>query len=213
VDSDAAIGEMRRLAREFGLFVGPSSGAHLLAARERGARACGTSSRFSATRARSTSTTTSSAPDQAAQRRHPQDLAPGNPGRARAADRQTGGYPVLLPGLLLAAARRPPGSGSGLPPVADRRCRRDRAPAWPARRFVGGSGGAVPCRSERRVRSSTPARQVVGAEERDRGGICYSYWRWLIGRRTPPGTGHRPERCSAIQRRSTNSSLTVIATR
>jgi cysteine synthase len=34
VDSDAAIGEMRRLAREFGLFVGPSSGAHLLAARE-----------------------------------------------------------------------------------------------------------------------------------------------------------------------------------
>src|SRR5256885_10241674 len=34
VDSDAAIGEMRRLAREFGLFVGPSSGAHLLAARD-----------------------------------------------------------------------------------------------------------------------------------------------------------------------------------
>jgi cysteine synthase A len=33
VDSGAAIGEMRRLAREFGLFVGPSSGAHLLAAR------------------------------------------------------------------------------------------------------------------------------------------------------------------------------------
>ena len=28
VDSAAAIGEMRRLAREFGLFVGPSSGAH-----------------------------------------------------------------------------------------------------------------------------------------------------------------------------------------
>ena len=37
VDSDAAISEMRRLAREFGLFVGPSSGAHLLAARELGA--------------------------------------------------------------------------------------------------------------------------------------------------------------------------------
>ena len=34
VDSDAAIGEMRRLAREHGLFVGPSSGAHLVAARE-----------------------------------------------------------------------------------------------------------------------------------------------------------------------------------
>ena len=34
VDSDAAISEMRRLPREFGLFVGPSSGAHLLAARE-----------------------------------------------------------------------------------------------------------------------------------------------------------------------------------
>ncbi|MDN5763950.1 MAG: cysteine synthase family protein [Microlunatus sp.] len=34
VDSDRAIAEMRRLAREFGLFVGPSSGAHLLAARE-----------------------------------------------------------------------------------------------------------------------------------------------------------------------------------
>jgi cysteine synthase len=38
VDSDAAIAEMRRLAREFGLFVGPSSGAHLLAARELPAR-------------------------------------------------------------------------------------------------------------------------------------------------------------------------------
>jgi cysteine synthase A len=33
VDSDQAIGEMRRLAREFGLFVGPSSGAHIVAAR------------------------------------------------------------------------------------------------------------------------------------------------------------------------------------
>jgi cysteine synthase A len=33
VDSDEAIGEMRRLARTFGLFVGPSSGAHLVAAR------------------------------------------------------------------------------------------------------------------------------------------------------------------------------------
>ena len=31
-----AIGEMRRLAREFGLFVGPSSGAHLVAARSYG---------------------------------------------------------------------------------------------------------------------------------------------------------------------------------
>jgi cysteine synthase len=38
VDSDAAISEMRRLAREFGLFVGPSSGAHLVAARELRAR-------------------------------------------------------------------------------------------------------------------------------------------------------------------------------
>jgi cysteine synthase len=38
VDSGAAIGEMRRLAREFGLFVGPSSGAHLCAARELRAR-------------------------------------------------------------------------------------------------------------------------------------------------------------------------------
>ena len=38
VDSDAAIGEMRRLARELGLFVGPSSGAHLLAARQLRAR-------------------------------------------------------------------------------------------------------------------------------------------------------------------------------
>jgi cysteine synthase len=34
VDSDAAISEMRRMASEFGLLVGPSSGAHLLAARE-----------------------------------------------------------------------------------------------------------------------------------------------------------------------------------
>jgi cysteine synthase len=34
VDSEQAILEMRRLAREFGLFVGPSSGAHLIAARE-----------------------------------------------------------------------------------------------------------------------------------------------------------------------------------
>lgn len=33
VDSDDSIAEMRRLARDFGLFVGPSSGAHLLAAR------------------------------------------------------------------------------------------------------------------------------------------------------------------------------------
>ncbi len=38
VDSEAAIAEMRRLAREFGLFVGPSSGAHLVAARELRAR-------------------------------------------------------------------------------------------------------------------------------------------------------------------------------
>jgi cysteine synthase A len=38
VDSDAAIAEMRRLAREFGMFVGPSSGAHLVAARELRAR-------------------------------------------------------------------------------------------------------------------------------------------------------------------------------
>ena len=41
VDSDAAISEMRRLAREDGLFVGPSSGAHLLAARELQARCPG----------------------------------------------------------------------------------------------------------------------------------------------------------------------------
>jgi cysteine synthase A len=34
VDSELAIAEMRRLAREFGIFVGPSSGAHLVAARE-----------------------------------------------------------------------------------------------------------------------------------------------------------------------------------
>lgn len=33
VESDAAIIEMRRLAREHGLFVGPSSGAHMIAAR------------------------------------------------------------------------------------------------------------------------------------------------------------------------------------
>src|SRR5215469_9670597 len=38
VDSDAAISQMRRLARVFGLFVGPSSGAHLVAARELRAR-------------------------------------------------------------------------------------------------------------------------------------------------------------------------------
>src|SRR5262252_6935853 len=38
VDSDAAIREMRRLARESGLFVGPSSGAHLVAAQELRAR-------------------------------------------------------------------------------------------------------------------------------------------------------------------------------
>jgi cysteine synthase len=38
VDSELAISEMRRLAREFGLFVGPSSGAHLVAARELRAR-------------------------------------------------------------------------------------------------------------------------------------------------------------------------------
>lgn len=33
VDSDEAVAEMRRLAREFGIFVGPSSGANLVAAR------------------------------------------------------------------------------------------------------------------------------------------------------------------------------------
>jgi cysteine synthase A len=33
VDSEAAIGEMRRMARQFGLFVGPSSGANLVAAK------------------------------------------------------------------------------------------------------------------------------------------------------------------------------------
>jgi cysteine synthase A len=33
VDSDEAIAEMRRLASSFGLFVGPSSGAHLIAAK------------------------------------------------------------------------------------------------------------------------------------------------------------------------------------
>jgi cysteine synthase A len=33
VDSEQAIAEMRRLAKKFGLFVGPSSGAHLVAAR------------------------------------------------------------------------------------------------------------------------------------------------------------------------------------
>ncbi|TAM87856.1 MAG: cysteine synthase family protein [Jatrophihabitans sp.] len=34
IDSDRAIAEMRRLAREYGMFVGPSSGAHLIAARQ-----------------------------------------------------------------------------------------------------------------------------------------------------------------------------------
>ena len=34
VDSEQAIAEMRRLAKQFGLFVGPSSGAHLVAARD-----------------------------------------------------------------------------------------------------------------------------------------------------------------------------------
>jgi len=38
VDSELAISEMRRLASQFGLFVGPSSGAHLAAARELQAR-------------------------------------------------------------------------------------------------------------------------------------------------------------------------------
>jgi len=33
VDSEEAVGEMRRLARQYGLFVGPSSGANLIAAR------------------------------------------------------------------------------------------------------------------------------------------------------------------------------------
>jgi cysteine synthase A len=34
VDSEEAVAEMRRLAREHGLFVGPSSGAHMIAARQ-----------------------------------------------------------------------------------------------------------------------------------------------------------------------------------
>ena len=33
VSSDAAVAEMRRLAREHGIFVGPSSGAHMVAAK------------------------------------------------------------------------------------------------------------------------------------------------------------------------------------
>ena len=33
MDSDEAIAEMRQLARQYGLFVGPSSGAHIVAAR------------------------------------------------------------------------------------------------------------------------------------------------------------------------------------
>jgi cysteine synthase A len=38
IESDEAVDEMRRLAREHGLFVGPSSGAHLVAARQLRAR-------------------------------------------------------------------------------------------------------------------------------------------------------------------------------
>ncbi len=34
VNSEDAVREMRRLAREHGIFVGPSSGAHMIAARE-----------------------------------------------------------------------------------------------------------------------------------------------------------------------------------
>lgn len=34
VESTGAVREMRRLAREHGIFVGPTSGAHLIAARE-----------------------------------------------------------------------------------------------------------------------------------------------------------------------------------
>ena len=34
VHSDEAIREMRRLAKEHGIFVGPSSGAHLIAAKK-----------------------------------------------------------------------------------------------------------------------------------------------------------------------------------
>jgi len=70
VDSDTAIGEMRRLPA--------SSGCSWARARARtwpppasfgrGTRPCGTSSRSSATRGRSTSTTISSAPDQTAKR-------------------------------------------------------------------------------------------------------------------------------------------------
>ena len=41
VDSDASIAEMRRLAREHGLFVGPSSGANLVAARDMARRPSG----------------------------------------------------------------------------------------------------------------------------------------------------------------------------
>ena len=34
VDSEEAVGEMRRLAKQYGLFVGPCSGANLLAAKK-----------------------------------------------------------------------------------------------------------------------------------------------------------------------------------
>jgi hypothetical protein len=65
VDSGAAIGEMRRLAREFGLLSvpAPARTCALPASYGRDNQACGTSSRSSVTRERSTSTITSSAPE------------------------------------------------------------------------------------------------------------------------------------------------------
>ncbi len=47
-----------------------------------------------------------------------------------------------------------------------------------------------------------------------RGGVCLSYWRRLTGRRpSPEPRGTVRCRCSAVQRRPANSSLTVIAAR
>ena len=115
VDSDAAIGEMRRLAREFGLFVGPQF-RRAPARRPRAASAVpGPAARRHVLLRRGREVHQRLLPRhltkrQSASSRH-QDLALGIPGRARAADRQTGGYPVLLP----VCRCQPPGERSSGP--------------------------------------------------------------------------------------------------
>ncbi len=97
-----------------------------------------------------------------------------------------------------AAGRRRCGPGSSA-----------RAPRWHHAQRQRKSG---------RTRTEPPIWTAVGSltepSASDRKVVMSGYWRRLTGRQTSPGTrGTARWRCSAIQRRPANSSLTVIAAR